>query len=365
MQKDKLKQYSGLLITGILLIVVYKVFEPSWFSVLLNACFPIIIGGVLAYFLEPLVQMVTKLFENCQSSFLKKHRRVLSVLLVSLAVILMIILLLTWLIPMVMDYAVEFAKNIDTYVKSFEASINSSFEDPNLAGTIIQVEQTFVDSIKSLSANDFMEVIAFAGKTGSTLLTILMGLIFCPYILIEAEKLARIFDRFMLCFISQENLNLIHGYAIKSHRIFGNFIYGKFIDSVIIGLIALVGFGLMGLPFFPLLAFVVFITNMIPYFGPFIGGVPVVFIVLLTNGIMPAIWTALFIFALQQFDGLILGPRILGDSVGISPFWIICSITIFGSLFGFLGMFLGVPLICVIRMFFNDFLEYRKNRIKD
>lgn len=96
-----------------------------------------------------------------------------------------------------------------------------------------------------------------------------------------------------------------------------------------------------------------------------IGGVPVVFIVLLTNGIMPAIWTALFIFALQQFDGLILGPRILGDSVGISPFWIICSITIFGSLFGFLGMFLGVPLICVIRMFFNDFLEYRKNRIKD
>ena len=152
-----------------------------------------------------------------------------------------------------------------------------------------------------------------------------MGLIFCPYILIEAEKLARIFDRFMLCFISQENLNLIHGYAIKSHRIFGNFIYGKFIDSVIIGLIAL----------------------------------------LLTNGIMPAIWTALFIFALQQFDGLILGPRILGDSVGISPFWIICSITIFGSLFGFLGMFLGVPLICVIRMFFNDFLEYRKNRIKD
>ena len=75
MQKDKLKQYSGLLIIGILLIVVYKVFEPSWFSVLLNACFPIIIGGVLAYFLEPLVQMVTKLFENCQSSFLKKHRK--------------------------------------------------------------------------------------------------------------------------------------------------------------------------------------------------------------------------------------------------------------------------------------------------
>ena len=92
---------------------------------------------------------------------------------------------------------------------------------------------------------------------------------------------------------------------------------------------------------------------------------PVSLLVLLASGMMPAVWAALFIFALHLVDGRSLGPRILGDSVGISPFWIICSITIFGSLFGFLGMFLGVPLICVIRMFFNDFLEYRKNRIKD
>ena len=197
------------------------------------------------------------------------------------------------------------------------------------------------------------------------MLTLLLGLIFCPYILIEADKLANIFDRFMLSFIKKDNLDLIHEYAFKSHNIFGKFIYGKFVDSVIIGLIALIGFGLMGLPFFPLLAFVVFITNMIPYFGPFIGGIPVVFIVLLIEGFMPALTSAIFIFALQQFDGLILGPRILGDSVGISPFWIICSITVFGSLFGFIGMFLGVPLICIIRMFFNDFLKYRKNRMVD
>lgn len=365
MQNNKIKQYSGLLIVGVLLIVVYKVFEPSWFSFLFNAFLPIIIGGVLAYFLEPLVNIVEQFFVNSSSKFIVKHKRLFSVLIVSIAVILLLILLLTWLIPMVMSYVVEFARNLDVYVKDFEASITKLVDDPNILEKIFQVEETFVNSIKDLSTNDFIQVIAFAGKTGSTLMTILMGLIFCPYILLEADKLATIFDRFMLCFISKGNLDLIHEYAFKSHRIFGSFIYGKFIDSIIIGLIALVGFGLMGLPFFPLLAFVVFITNMIPYFGPFIGGVPVVFIVLLTNGIMPAIWTALFIFALQQFDGLILGPRILGDSVGISPFWIICSITIFGSLFGFVGMFLGVPLICVMRMFFNDFIKYRKNRIID
>lgn len=363
MDKNKIKQYSSLLLIGVILIIIYKTFDISWFSILLNAFFPIIIGGIIAYFLEPLVQMFSKLLDNYNNKFINKYKRIISVLVVCLFIILILILLLTKLIPMVMDYALEFIKNLDTYVKSFELSINKTFPNSDTSAMIIQLERTIVNSLKGINAKDFMELIAFAGKTGSTLLTILMGMIFCPYILIEVDKLANIFDRLMGTFIEPENLELIHQYAYKSHRIFGQFIYGKFIDSVIIGLIALVGFGLMNLPFFPLLAFVVFITNMIPYFGPFIGGIPVVFVVLLIQGFMPSLTTAVFIFALQQFDGLILGPRILGDSVGISPFWIICSITVFGSLFGFIGMFLGVPLICVIRMFFNDFLNYRKNRI--
>lgn len=363
MKKNKFKQYSEWIVVGIILIAIYKVFDISWFSALISALLPIIIGGILAYFLEPLVQIVTKLFENNKNSFLKKNKRIISILLVSLFVLLLIILLLTWLIPVVMGYAVEFIKNIDMYVKGFEISINNSFADSGIAQMIIGIERTAVESIKNFNSKDFLELIVFAGKTGSTLLTILLGLIFCPYILIEADKLVTIFNRFMLIFIEKENLELIHNYALKSHRILGQFIYGKFIDSIIIGLIALIGFGLMQIPFFPLLAFIIFITNMIPYFGPFIGGIPVVFIVLLIEGFMPALTIALFIFILQQFDGLILGPRILGDSVGISPFWIICSITVFGGLFGFIGMFLGVPLICVIRMFFNDFIDYRKNRI--
>ena len=101
------------------------------------------------------------------------------------------------------------------------------------------------------------------------------------------------------------------------------------------------------------------ITNMIPYFGPFIGGIPVVIITFIIMSPIKAFWVALFIFALQQFDGLILGPAILGDSVGISPFWIIFAITLFGGLWGFVGMFIGVPLIVVIRMVIGDILAYK------
>ncbi|WRK51814.1 AI-2E family transporter [Coprobacillaceae bacterium CR2/5/TPMF4] len=200
-----------------------------------------------------------------------KHQRVISVLIVFIGLILLLILLLNWLIPTMMGYVVELISNIDTYVLNFENTIRSTFEDEKVVNFIIMAADKFGDSIKVLSTNDYVEMIAFAGKTGSTLLTILMGLIFCPYILVETKKLLNIFDRLMLCFISERKLALIHEYAYKSHQIFGSFVYGKFIDSLIIGIIALIGFGLMDLPFFPLLAFVIFITNIIPYFGPFIG----------------------------------------------------------------------------------------------
>ena len=128
---------------------------------------------------------------------------------------------------------------------------------------------------------------------------------------------------------------------------------------MIIGIIAYIGFSLLNLKFAFMLALIIMVTNMIPYFGPFIGGIPVVIITLIVMNPITAIWVALFIFALQQFDGLILGPAILGDSVGISPFWIIFAITLFGGLFGFLGMFLGVPLIAVIRMIILEVRDYQ------
>ena len=136
--------------------------------------------------------------------------------------------------------------------------------------------------------------------------------------------------------MSKEKIELIHDYAVRSHQIFGQFIYGKFLDSLIIGIIAFIGLAILKVKFFKIIAVFILITNMIHY----------------------------FVFALQQFDGLFLGPKILGDVVGISPFWVLLSITVFGHFFGFIGMFLGVPMICVIRMLFNDIIDFR-NKMKE
>ena len=162
----------------------------------------------------------------------------------------------------------------------------------------------------------------------------------------------------------KEKIELIHDYAVRSHRIFGQFIYGKFLDSLIIGIIAFIGLAILKVKFFPILAVFILITNMIPYFGPFIGGFPAVLVALMTGDLFHALAVLVFVFALQQFDGLFLGPKILGDVVGISPFWVLLSITVFGHFFGFIGMFLGVPMICVIRMLFNDIIDFH-NKMKE
>lgn len=114
MQKFNLKQYSSFLILGILFIVLFKVFDPSWFSTILNAFYPVIIGAVLAYFLDPIVKIIARLLNKSQNSFLIKHQRVISVLIVFIGLILLLILLLNWLIPTMMGYVVELISNIDT-----------------------------------------------------------------------------------------------------------------------------------------------------------------------------------------------------------------------------------------------------------
>lgn len=365
MNKSELfKKYGGFFLLAVAIIVFYKLFDSlsifvSIFSRLLSILTPVVIGAVLAYFLSPIASLVEKKLATVNK--VQNHKRLISVLLVFLGFILSIVIIIMVITPTLTKTVVDLASSMDTYVVNFRSTASEIIQNKEVLNFVMNIENGVVKFIETLAMLDPMLYIQSIFSAASTMLTVILGLVFCPYILIERDSLGKLFNKIMLLFISKEKLDFIHNYMYKSHQIFGQFVYGKFIDSLIIGLIALVGFALMGLDAFVLLAFIILVTNMIPYFGPFIGGIPVVFFTLLTGGFVPAIWTTIFIFILQQFDGLILGPAILGESVGISPFWIIFAITVFGGLFGFIGMFLGVPLICVLRMFFNDYLQYKKN----
>ena len=131
------------------------------------------------------------------------------------------------------------------------------------------------------------------------------------------------------------------------NQMFGGFIIGKLVDSLIIGIICFIGTSLMKMPFTLLISVIIGVTNIIPFFGPFIGAIPTGFLVLLVSPVK-CIYFLIFILLLQQFDGNILGPKILGDSTGLSSFWVLFSILLFGGLFGFVGMIIAVPAFAVI-----------------
>jgi len=147
----------------------------------------------------------------------------------------------------------------------------------------------------------------------------------------------------------------------KSNEIFGGFIIGKIIDSAIIGVLAYIGCLLMKMPSALLVAFIIGITNIIPFFGPFIGAIPTVLLVLIQSPIH-ALYLAIFILILQQVDGNIIGPKILGDTTGLSPFWVLTSILVAGGLFGFFGMLLGVPVFAVIYYILQQIIKYQMEK---
>lgn len=211
--------------------------------------------------------------------------------------------------------------------------------------------------IKTLSSA-FPAVISFAYSLTITLKNIILGLIISVYVLAKKELFLAHGKKLCYALFGAKNAGSIVSLGRYINLTVSRFISAKILDSLIIGLMCFVGMVILRMPYAPLISLVVGVTNIIPYFGPIIGAVPGVLILLLMDPGQALVFI-IFVFLLQQFDGNILGPKLLGDSVGISAFWIIFAILVGGGLFGVVGMLLGVPLFAVVYMLFKAYLELR------
>ena len=189
------------------------------------------------------------------------------------------------------------------------------------------------------------------------------GFIVSVYLLKDKETLILNIKKLIYAVLEKEKADSFLKFSNEVNFIFSGFVIGKFIDSLIIGIMCFVGLSMLKIPYALLISLIVGITNMIPYFGPFIGMIPAFFITLFYSPIK-ALWVLFFIFLLQQFDGFYLGPKILGSSVGLSPLLIILAILIGGGAFGVLGMFLAVPTTAVVILLAERLIN-RKLKEKD
>ena len=353
-------------IFAVAVITVYKTFDnlANVFGAIgsfINLLMPFIIGAILAFFLYPACKKVEEFFSRSKRKKISESKKGLSVLVVYAAFILIIVLAISLLMPRLSASVAEFVKRLPEYMDEINAFIITQAEkggifdflDTNQIAQFLSFENLYNIFFRG-NWNVYMEGVK--GVT-STVASWFMGIIICAYILNERDSLFYMGRKLSGAVIKKDTMNKISHYVSEISSIFYKFFFGKAIDSIIIGIIALIGFIIIDVPYALLMAVITLLFNMIPYFGPIIGAIPVVVVTLLVNDIYSAIWTLLFIIVLQQVDSNIIGPKILGDSVGVSPFWVIFAILVFGGLFGVTGMIIGVPAIAAIRMLLLDYLD--------
>ena len=323
---------------------------------------PIIYGGVLAYLMLPVYNGTEKYIHELFGKVMKNDNSCSGLAkgiatLVSLVVLFAIVIgLFSMLIPQIYESIIGFQDSLTEYINNLTIWLGKLLQDnEHLQESIMPYYNEAVMRFQNWIATDLVPNISLifdrvsSGVIGfvTVLKNLLIGLIVMVYFLNIKDTLCAQSKKMVYGFLNVRAANRLIGEVRFAHKIFGGFITGKLLDSLIIGIMCFFSLKFLKMPYVLLISVIVGVTNVIPFFGPFIGAVPSAFLILLVDP-MKCLYFLIFILVLQQFDGNILGPKILGDSTGLPSFWVLFSILLFGGLFGFVGMIIAVPTFAVI-----------------
>lgn len=343
------------------------------FSSVMGALAPVTYGFVIAYLSNPLM----KFFENKVFRFKKakkdraKLRRALSIAVSLLIIFAVVAAFFVLLIPQISDSYTMLTEKMDGYLKSTQSFVDSAmtgvrdfFKEHESLGKLIDVDK-LSDQLKSFLSNISGYIGSIANVIISSLTSIInelknliIGIFLSIYMLYHKEKLCAQIKKLLSAVTSRKVYLNIVSLTRFTDRAFGGFITGKILDSVIIGLVCFIVFAILGFNYYPLMALVVAVTNIIPIFGPFIGAGIIGVLVLIAQPSKLLLFLIVDLI-IQQVDGNIVGPKILGGTIGMSGMWVMISITFAGALFGLPGMLLGVPAFAVIYSLLREFSESR------
>lgn len=343
-----------------------------------NILRPIIYGLAIAYLLNPIVKTVERYLKPQVEKYfpnLKKPQQLCRSVGIVVALVVMLAIfsaLCNMLIP-------ELYRSIRNMVLTVPGQINEALKTiTEIMSQDTALGQFFTTMLTEVTAffqnwmrsdllsqiNDFMSHLTEGVfNIVNEVMNAVIGIIVSVYVLYSKEKFSMQSKKIIYAIFKPRHANMILHLTIKSNSIFGGFIIGKIIDSAIIGVLCFIGLSILNMPYTLLVSVIVGVTNVIPFFGPYIGAIPSAILIMLSDPKM-GIYFILFILVLQQLDGNVIGPKILGDSTGLSAFWVMFAILLGGGLFGFVGMILGVPTFAVIyyvvNMLINHKLEKRR-----
>ena len=360
-RKTYLRLGVTLVLSACVILMFYDTFFQSrvlldFFSKLTTVLSPVIYGLAFAYLLAPIVDFFDRLLARALKTAKHSLLRGLSILLTWIFVLALLYLMFSILIPELADSIKLLASNFEGYYRTIYAWVVKLMEDnPAISDQVLATVRDYYNELVNWVTNTLIPqaqvaIVAVPGGIWSVVVflkNLLIGMMVSVYLLARKESFAAQTKKLLYAALPELHYRRTLRAAAEVDRIFSGFVRGKLLDSLIIGILCFICCSLFKFPYTPIISVFVGVTNIIPVFGPFLGAIPSAFLILLVDP-RQCLYFVIFIIALQQFDGNILGPKILGKSTGISSFWVIVAIVVGGGFGGVLGMFLGVPVFACI-----------------
>ena len=375
--------YGKAALTAILTVCAILIFYDTFFGSrtliallkkLLDALTPILLGSLFAYLLAPVINFFDHLLfpaaaekAKAQGKYCASGPRAVSLLITWAIIGLVGYLLLSILLPELYRSVLQLWNNMEAYYNTINSWITNLLEsNPAVEHFVSDRFEGYYKDLLSLLTEKVLPhtqslVTAVSGGIVSALsflMDLVVGIIVSIYLLATKERCAAHARRAIYALTAPRHTPWVFRAVGRVDEIFSGFVRGKILDSLIIGLICFIGCSLLNFPYTPLVSVIVGVTNVIPFFGPFLGAIPSIFLILLDSP-LKAVYFTIFVFALQQVDGNIIGPKILGDKTGLSSLWVIVAILVGGSFFGVAGMFFGVPILACLTSLCSFILESR------
>ena len=360
--KNHGKKWLYWFVLGVAIIIVYKTLDNFNGVRFFNIIAPFLIGIFISYILYMPCRKIEDTYKKAKSKLVSKKARTFSILTVYIIVLLLAIILINFILPVVFESVVDLINNIQGYYETAINKYNSLPEEHILKSEIVN---DTIHSIQNLDIKQYFKLdklltyIISAIDAVKGIFSAFVAIIVSIYILAERTQIMKFLKKSAEAMFKEKTYKNIGKYFNNSNEIFFKFVASQFLDAIVVGVLVTMAMTIMKIKYAPLLGFLIGFFNMIPYVGAIIAVAISALITLITGGLSQAIWMLIIVIILQQIDANIINPKIVGQSLKVSPLLVLFSVTIGGAYFGILGMFLAVPVMAVLKILVSDYVDLR------
>ena len=358
--------YIFITAAAIILFASAIIFHDNIFKIIrsvFSLLSPVIYGVAIAYLLSPLDRMINSFLRRLLSKSGKNLTKLCNILSIVLSYVIFLAVIAGFAFLMVPDIAASL-KNIKDSLPTYYNTVVAYVDNLDIPFLEIPENAMEIDSLLknaySIISGLFPQIYTFFQSLITEVMNFLIGVLISIYVLAGRGKVKKGCKKFLHAMLSDDKVEKVTSYCSEIDRTFGGFISGKILDSIIIGIICFISMTILRMPNTALISVIVGVTNVIPFFGPFIGAIPSAIIILLVEP-SKTIWFIILIIAIQQLDGNVIGPKILGGTTGLPAFWVIFSLLLFGGFLGVFGMIIAVP---VFAMIYNGIKRFTDKRLE-